>query len=136
MKEFTATLRDLQSKGLTSAQFIDFARSEIKDAQAAKDFETAMSMVAINNMSVEEASNYVHEVMKKSYSSGASWVGEALGYVGASLFLLGFIFLIATAPVSNGCYGPDVVSCTPVCYNDYYYGYSCYDECYSTPTCF
>jgi len=30
MKKFTASLRDLQSKGLTNAQLVDFAKSQVR----------------------------------------------------------------------------------------------------------
>lgn len=136
MKEFSATLRDLQAKGLTNAQLLDFAKSEIKDAKAAKDLETAMTMVQVNKMSSAEASKYVLETMKKSYSAGASWNGEVFMYLAVGVLIVALAVALASgnvsASVSSGggsCYYEDVYVCDTYCYNDYY-GYSCYDDCY------
>lgn len=134
MKTFAATIRDLQAKGLTNAQLIEFAKSEIKDAKAAKDLETAMTMVQINKMSSAEASKYVLDSMKKSYSAGASWNGEVLVYLAVGVLIVAIAVAIASgnATVSTGgnnCYYDDVYVCDSYCYEDYY-GYTCYDDCY------
>lgn len=135
MKTFAATIRDLQAKGLTNAQLIDFAKSEVKDAKAAKDLETAMTMVQINKMSSAEASKYVLDTMKKSYSAGASWNGEVLVYLAVGVLIVALAVAIASgnASVSTGggsnCYYDDVYVCDTYCYDDWY-GYTCYDDCY------
>lgn len=140
MKEFSATLRDLQAKGLTNAQLIDFAKSEIKDAKAAKDLETAMSMVQLHKMSSADASKYVLEAMKKSYSSGASFNGEVIVYLAVGVLIVAIAVAVATGNASvvvdNGCYYREVYTCDTVCYNDYYWGYECYDDCYYTSYCY
>lgn len=87
MKQLSATIRDLQAKGLSNAQLIDFAKSEMKDAKAAMDLETAFNMVQINKMSSSEASNYVLDILNKSYFVGASWNGEVVHIAGIVLFL-------------------------------------------------
>ena len=142
MKTFAATIRDLQAKGLTNAQLIDFAKSEVKDAKAAKDLETAMTMIQINKMSSAEASKYVLDTMKKTYSAGASWNGEVLVYLAVGVLIVALAVAIASgnATVSTGgsnCYYDDVYVCDTYCYDDYY-GYVCYDDCYYTSqyTCY
>lgn len=140
MKEFSATLRDLQAKGLTNAQLIDFAKSEIKDAKAAKDLETAMSMVELHKMSSADASKYVLEAMKKSYSSGASYNGEVIVYLAVGVLIVAIAVAVATGNatvvVDNSCYYRDAYTCDTVCYDDYYWGYECYDDCYYTSYCY
>ncbi len=138
MKKFAATVRDLQAKGLTNAQLIDFAKSEIKDAKAAQDLETAMSMIQINKMSTGEASKYVLDTMKKSYSSGASWNGEVFIYLAVGVLIVAIAVALASGNVSTGysgnsCYYRDIYVCDTYCYDDYWYGYSCYDDCYYSP---
>lgn len=88
VQKFTATVRELQAEGLTNAQLLAFAKSEIKDAKAAKDLEAALIVVEANKMSSAEASDYLMQSMKKSYASGASWNGR---WVGDAAILVGFV---------------------------------------------
>ena len=145
MKKFTATLRDLQSKGLTQSQLVEFAKSEVKNAQVAKDLETALTMIQINKMSSSEANKYIIDTMKKSYSSGASWNGEVFVYLAVGILIVALAVAIANGSTSSGggyyggsnCYYTDVYVCDTYCYDDYY-GYFCYDDCYWTSqyTCY
>ena len=139
MKKFTSSIRDLQSKGLTNAQLVDFAKSQVKNAQVAKDLETALNMIQINKMSGAEANKYILDTMKKSYSAGASWNGEVFIYLAVGVLIVALAVALANGNVSssgNGgygssCYYDDVYVCDSYCYNDYY-GYTCYDDCYWT----
>lgn len=140
MSKFTAALRDLQAKGLTQAQLVEFAKSQVKNAQVAKDLETAFNMIQINKMSQAEANKYILETMKKSYSAGASWSGEVFVYLAVGVLILAIAVAIAAGGSNGGgnygggsnCYYDDVYVCDTYCYNDYYYGYYCYDDCYWT----
>jgi Skp family chaperone for outer membrane proteins len=142
MKKFSAVVRDLQAKGLTNAQLLDFAKSEIKDAKAAKDLETAMTMVQINKMSSSEASKYVLDTMKKSYSTGASWNGEVFVYLAVGVLIVALAVALASSNVTyssgNSCYYQDVYVCDQYCYYDGWGYYTCYDDCYYTTqyTCY
>lgn len=132
MKEFSATVRDLQAKGLTNAQLMDFAKSELKDAKAAKDLETAMNMVQINKMSSEEASKYLLNAMKQSYSTGASWNGEVFVYLAVGILVVALAVALAKGNVNvsgSSCYEEYV--CDRYC--DYY---GCYDDCYYETYCY
>ena len=134
MKKFTASIRDLQSKGLTNAQLVDFAKSQVKNAQVAKDLETAFNMIQINKMSGAEANKYILETMRKSYSAGASWNGEVFIYLAVGVLIVALAVAIAGSSSSSGgnnCYYEDVYVCDTYCYDDYY-GYTCYDDCYYT----
>jgi hypothetical protein len=95
LKKFTSVVRDLQKKGMTNAQMIEFAKGEVKDAKVAKDLETAFSMITINKMSSEEASQYMMESMKRSYSNGASWNGDVLIYLAVGLLFVALAVGIA-----------------------------------------
>lgn len=119
LKKFNAAVRELQKKGLTNQQMIDFAKSQIKDAKIAKDLETAFTMITINKMSSEEASQYMLDTMKRAYSNGASWGGEVLVYLGLGLLVVGLAVGLSGAPTGGG-YG--------TCYDDcYYYNVYCTD---------
>lgn len=135
MKSFSAVIRDLQSKGLTNAQLIDFVKSEVKNEKVAKDLETAFSMISINKLSSEDASKYMIETMKKSYSAGASWNGEVFLYLGIGVLLVAAAVAVGGSSSGNGGgYGGGYCSntyvCDTNCYYDYYWGYTCYDDCY------
>jgi hypothetical protein len=134
MKKFASAVRELQAKGLTNAQMIDFVKSEVKNAQVAKDLETAFNMIQINKMSSDEANKYILETMKKSYSSGASWSGEVFIYLAVGVLVVALAVAIANGNVRSGggvgCYNYYV--CDTYCYNDWYWGYTCYDDCYYT----
>lgn len=121
VKQFTAVVRDLQKKGLTNAQMIDFAKSEIKDQKVAKDLETAMNMIKINKMDSEEASKYMLDTLKGSLSKGASWNGEVFIYIAVGLLIVALAVGLANGNVSSGN-GGGYGSCYDDCY---YYDYNC-----------
>lgn len=132
MKKFSAKLRELQAKGLTNSQLMDFVKSEVKDQKVAKDLETAFNMISINKMSSEEASQYMVDTMKRSYSTGASWNGDVLLYAGVALLLVAAAIALggSSTGTGGGYYCSDYYVCDTVCYYDYVWGYTCYDDCY------
>ncbi len=136
MKKFSNTIKELQAKGLTNNDLIAFVKAEVKDAKIARDMETAFTMIQLQKMSQSDAANYMTETMKKSYSVGASWNGDAVLYIGLGVLLL-VVALSASAGGSSsggsnggGYYCQDVYVCDTYCYNDYYWGYTCDDDCF------
>lgn len=129
MKKFSGVVRELQAKGLTNAQLINFVKAEIKDEKISRDIQTALTMISIQKMSPAEAADYMSKTMKNAYAKGASWNGDA------TLLLLGvgvlaIVIAVALAgPVQGGggygCY--DYYTCDTYC--DYW---GCYDDCYYT----
>jgi len=134
MNKFHAALKDLQAKGLTNAQMIEFVKSEVKDAKVARDIETAFTMIQIQKMSRSEAADYMTQTMKKSYSAGASWNGDAVLYIGLGVLIVAVALAAAAGGYSGGngggYYCQDVYVCDTYCYNDYYWGYVCEDDCF------
>lgn len=104
LKKFSAVVRDLQKTGMTNAQMIDFAKSEIKDAKVAQDLDTAFSMITTSKMSNEEALEYIISSMKHSYSSGASWDGKFDVVYGSVV-----VIVIAIALLSSGSPSGDIL---------------------------
>lgn len=130
MKKFSLSLRDLQAKGLTNAQLVEFVKTEVKDAKVARDLETAFNMISINKMTSEEASKYMVDTMKKSYSAGASWNGEVFVYLAVGLLIVAAAIALggASSGSSNGgggYYCEEYYSCGPT-YCDYY---ECWQDC-------
>jgi hypothetical protein len=135
MKKFNATLKELQSKGLTNAELIEFVKSEVKDSKVAKDMETAFTMIQLQKMNASQAANYMTETMKRSYSVGASWNGDAALYIGLGVLLVVVALSLAAGGVSGtgnggGGYCEEVFVCDTYCYNDYFWGYTCEDDCF------
>lgn len=135
MKKFTATLRDLQAQGLTNSELMSFIKSQLKDQRTAKELDTVFTLVSLNQMSFEESTKYMADVMNKTRNAGASWNGEVLLYVGLGLVIVGALAIGggggSSTSRSTGCYNT-TYACSPRCYYDSYYGYTCYDDCYYT----
>lgn len=129
MKKFTETLLGFQSKGLTNAQLVEFVKSEVKNEKVSRDLETAFNMIAINKMSSEEASKYMVETMKKSYSAGASWNGEVFTFLAVGLLLVAAAIALGGSYNGGGSYCDQVYLCDTACYYDYYWGYTCNNFC-------
>ena len=134
MKKFNSTLKELQSRGLTNAQLIEFVKSEVKDAKVARDMETAFTMIQLQKMNASQAASYMTETMKKSYSVGASWNGDAVVYIGLGVLLVVVALAVAAGGVSaggnGGGYCEEVYVCDTYCYNDYFWGYTCQEDCF------
>lgn len=119
LKKFSQTLQELKREGLTNAELLSFIKDEVKDQRIARDIETAFNMIQINKMSNDEATNYMIETMRKSYSAGASFNGEVFLYLGVGLLV------VAAAIALAGSGGGSSSSSSS---SDYYY--TCYDSCY------
>lgn len=123
VRSFNETVKELMANGLTQTEFVEFVKSEVKNERVAKDMETALSMISLNNMSSAQASKYMIETMEKSYSAGASWNGRA-----NVLLSLGILFVLAgvlvgastTVTTTNTC-GYSVYYCGETCYGYPYY---------------
>ncbi|HLW55986.1 MAG TPA: hypothetical protein VKY27_01295 [Bacteriovoracaceae bacterium] len=138
MKSFRSKISDLQAMGLSNQELIEFAKSEVKNKKLAAELETAFTMISINKMNAEQASEYLVDIVKKGYSTGASWNSDAGIWIGVGVLLI--VVGIAVAAGGGGgsssgggsYYCTDIYVCDWTCYNDYYYGYTCYDYCYWT----
>jgi CheY-like chemotaxis protein len=125
VEKFTQVVTDLQKQGMTNAELVEFAKSQVKDVQLAKELDTIFSIITINKMSSTEAAQYMRESFQRSYSKGASWGGEALLYLGAGLALVGLAIAVSAAGGGSGrvsaCY-----SYTSWCWDSWGYEYPCY----------
>ncbi len=124
---FQARIAELQAAGLTNAELVNFAKSQVKNEALRRDIETAYSMISVNNMSASEANRTVRDIVSRGYSQGASWTSEAL-LLGGLVVLL----LIAAVAAGGGSSSGGGSSCYDeyVCY-DYYdaWGNYWYSDC-------
>lgn len=142
MKKFTDAVSLMQTEGLSNAEIIGFVKNEIKDEAAARDLETAFNVISINKMAPSEATQYMLNTMKRTYSRGASWDGEMAGAIAISAaIVVGIALLIillpagssdgTTAPANPG-YCTQIYQCNNFCYNDAVFGYTCQPNCFWT----
>ncbi|MFA5583571.1 MAG: hypothetical protein WDA09_05085 [Bacteriovoracaceae bacterium] len=138
MKSFKSKVNELQAQGLSNKELIEFAKSEVKNKKLAADLDTAFSMISLNRMTSEQASEYLVDLVKKGYSTGASWSSDAGVWIGVGLLLV--IVGVAVAAGGGGgsssgggtYYCTDTYVCDYVCQYDYYYGQVCFNDCYWT----
>jgi hypothetical protein len=135
MQKFTSQIKELQAQGLTNSELLEFATSNIKDANMAKEVKNALTLIQINKLPANEARKMVMETMSKSYNQGASWSGDGVLY-GALIVLILVAVIVAassgTVVVSgNTCYNEYV------CY-DYYdsWGFYWYSDCFYETVCY
>lgn len=134
MKIFKKKVDELQAQGLSNQELIEFAKKEVKNKKLASDLETAFSMISINKMNPESATEYIADIVKKGYSSGASWNSDAGVWIGVGLLLVVVGLAVAaggSGTVSGGSYYcTDRYICDRVCYWDsWYYETVCYNDC-------
>lgn len=135
MKKFRGKVEKLQAMGLSNKELIEFAKSEVKNKKIAAELETAFTMISLNKMSAEESSEYLVNIIKNGYSTGASWNSDAGLLIGVGLLLV--VVGIAVAAGGSGgssssggyYYCTDTYVCDTSCYYDYRFGYICDDYC-------
>ncbi len=139
-KKMASFKTKLSESKLSNSEMIAFVKSEVKDAKIARDMETALNMIQLQKMSRSEAANYMTETMKKSYSVGASWNGDAVLYIGLGVLLVVVALAVvaggSTGGNGGGAYCDDVLVCDTYCYNDYYWGYTCEEDCFYATECY
>lgn len=92
--ELTQAIDALEAEGMTRAELITFAKSQIKDAALAKSLDTVLNAVSTNAMSVEQAQEIMIKSMEKSQSSGANWNGAIIITPGVLILILVVIILV------------------------------------------
>jgi hypothetical protein len=120
-KIFSEKIKELQGRGLSNQQLIDYTVSRIKDEKLAKDAQSAFTMIQLNNMSSEEAQHYVKELIGKRYNTGASWTGDAAEVIITIAFLAAIAY-VAVVVWDKTCFS----RCERSCYG---FGTFCYDDC-------
>lgn len=137
MQKFTEQVKSLQAQGMTNAELIEFATSNIKDANLAKEVKNAMTLVQINKLPANEARKMVMETISKSYNRGASWSNDGVLY--GALIVLILVVVIAAAAGGGGSSSGSSTTCYDeyVCY-DYYdsFGYYWYSDCFYETSCY
>lgn len=93
-EKFTTELMKLRDSGMTNKELMDFAVSQVKDKNLAKEIQTTFSMVSINAMSTEDAQEHVKSIITKSYGTGASWSGRATATTVVAIIAIAAVILI------------------------------------------
>lgn len=134
-KTFQNKVQELQDAGLTNAELLAFAKSQLKDENLIKEVETTLNLVQINLLSQKEARKLMIDTLEKSYSQGASWSSAGGIILGSVLIAVILAAALAGGPVygggGGGCYQEYV------CY-DYYdsWGWYWYTDCWYETFCY
>ncbi len=137
VEKFNGKVKALQAQGVTQSEVMEFAVSQVKDKNLAKELELAYTQISLNQLPQAEARKLILDTFSKSYSRGANWNGEAVLY-GAIIVVIAAAIIIAAAsgaPVTvttgTSCYD------NYVCY-DYYdsWGWYLYTDCYWETYCY
>ena len=135
--KFQAELKKLQEQGLTNEELIDFSLKNVKNQKFADDLKGLMGVVKANKLGQAEARKLVLDTVGKTYTSGASWTGDA-GVIAVVALLLALVIVAAVA--SPVVYSPGY---GPVCYDEYvcfdYYdswGWYWYTDCFWQTYCY
>lgn len=133
-KTFQDKVQELQDAGLTNAELLDFAKSQLKDENLIKEIETTLTLVQVNMLSQKEARKMMVDTLEKSYSQGASWSSAGGIILGAVLLAVILAAALAGGGSTGGGYG---------CYDDYvcydYYdgwGFYWYTDCWYETYCY
>ncbi len=131
VQEFNAKVAELQAKGLTSSDLVDFAKSQVEDKNLKASMDRIFATVNINKLSAKEARKLVLDEINSSYEQGANWSGT-----GSVLITALVLVLVIAAVASGSSVGVAVGGCydyyTECGYETYCDFYGCYDEyvCY------
>ena len=128
LDKFESAIQDLADQGLTGKELIDYVKTNVLDAQAAKDMEKLLGLVQNENLSIEDARNVVKNYVDKMHAQGANYHGRNGGLVtavvGAAVLA---VVLVAVLSAEYVYVGPTY---TYDCYWGWgydYYGYYVYD---------
>lgn len=122
------SIQSLQAQGLTNAELVEFAISQIQDKKVAQDMKAAYSQIALSKLGAEEGLGLVKSIASKGYARGASWEGDVTMIVVGGLILAAVVALALVASAHcnqggyadyNGC-GGTVTDFVPA-YDYYYY---------------
>ena len=121
VNEFKKVVEDLQEKGLTNEELIEFVKRNIKDKNIAQDVDKLFETIKTSSMSKAEARKFIIDYVGKNYSEGASWMGST----SAAIILVGLLIVLAVVATAGSTvyYYDDP-------YNNYYdcwEEYECYD---------
>lgn len=96
-------LQALKSNGLTNAEIISFLEAQIPDQKIAHEIGELMSVVVMNKMSSEEASEFIVKELSKTHHTGASWnaIGYVLGGVGVVVVLYFSLVLLDSLDITG-----------------------------------
>ncbi|MGK0367907.1 MAG: hypothetical protein ACI9QD_001047 [Thermoproteota archaeon] len=142
MKKFQSEITNLQKTGLSNAELIQFAKSQLKNEKVAADLEVALNLVQVSKLDAKESRKLVLDTIGKSHTTGASWAGDAATVAAATLLVILVVAIAISVPSTGGgnngggnnggyCYDEEI------CYDYYdYWGYYWYTDCYWQTYCY
>ncbi len=104
MEDFKNRMADLQAKGISSEEVMDYMRSSVLDSSTRADFDLMLSSLNLDKVSSEEAGNLAMRFMAAKYQQGASYSGGGRANYKAALIVIGVIIVgVVTYLVIKHC---------------------------------
>lgn len=100
MNDFEAQIADLQSKGLSNEQLVEFTTANIKDKASLEEVKKLSNVISQNNLSAAEARAFAVSKLNATYSKGASWSGGK-GMIKVALLVAAVIIITKTLTKKN-----------------------------------
>lgn len=101
IESFRKTVDKLQDQGLSNAELMEFALSEVKDPALKKEIQTLITMVKINQMGRQETFKMLKETLDRNSTRGASWNGEAVLKTVGIILAIAFVVYVISQPVED-----------------------------------
>lgn len=99
LKSFVEQLTVLRANGLTDQEIQSFISS-----RSQQNLDSIWTVLKLNRMNSEEASEFVMEFTKTMYAKGASWNGNALAFAGVGLLIVAAVIVLSRGTTdSNTC---------------------------------
>jgi hypothetical protein len=95
-----AQIADLQAKGLTNEQLVEFTTANIKDKSSLEEVKKISTIISQNNLSASEARAFAVSKLNATYSKGASWSGGK-GMIKVAILVAAVIIITKTLTKKN-----------------------------------
>lgn len=102
---------ELKKNGLSTEDFLNFARTQIKDEKVVRDLTESMNILAYTNMSDKEVVTFLLKNINPSYSQGASWDTGVVLSIAIPLIMI----IIAGSLIAKGDNPGDMPYCYQQC---------------------
>ena len=115
VSDFKATVQDLQGKGLTNTEIIEFIKLNIKDKKIAGDIDKLFETVKNSSMTEAEIRDFIMDYVGKNYSDGANYTDSG----SAGILAVGVLVILLVTMISVGIREYKINNIDSNCWEEY-----------------
>lgn len=115
VSDFKATVQDLQGKGLTNTEIIEFVKLNIKDKKIAGDIDKLFETVKNSSMTEAEIRDFIMDYVGKNYSDGANYTDSG----SAGILAVGVLVILLVTMISVGIREYKINNIDSNCWEEY-----------------